>query len=157
MISIWSDWMFPYSVSNLNSFSVAFHRTESKHSWRSPCFIHGRQGSITRALCFRFILSLHPGRTPRCCRAAADTAFRCINRSRDTEMYSAFYHRMLGSSMLLTFSAVCTQAVCFGFNGNTGEQIGSQTPVSAMPSAVFEGWRILLFWLPIEVFWTTMK
>lgn len=135
--------MFPYSVSNLNSFSVAFHGTELKHSWRSPCFIHGRQGSITGALCFRFILSLYPGRTPRCCRAAADTAFRCINRSHDTEMYSAFYHRMLGSSMLLTFSAVCTQATCIGFNGNTGEQSWISDPFECY--AISSVWGLTYF------------
>lgn len=102
----------------LDAFSVAFPGTELRQNWRSPCFTHRRQGS----LCFRFILSPYPGRTPRYCRAAADTAFRYINRTHDTEMNSTFPHRILDSLMLLTFSAMCTQAECIFFSGNVGAQ-----------------------------------
>lgn len=123
----------------LDLFSVAFPGTDLKQTWRSPCFIYRRHGS----LCFRFILFLYPGRTPGYCRAAADPAFRFMNRTHDTEMNSPFSHRMLDGLMLLTFSAVCTQAACTGFNGNMGEQSWISDPCECY--AISRVWGLTYF------------
>lgn len=113
--------MFTYSVSNMKCFgfilcSLSWNWVEAE--LKISLFHTQKAGS----LCFRSILFLYPGRTPRYCRAGADTAFRYIKRTHDTEMNSAFPHRVLDSLMLLTFSAVCTQAVCIGFSGDMGAQ-----------------------------------